>query len=252
MGLSAFVKMETKIFSLKIPFRFLVYQLRSINIVLKDNAMEIPVRKLFLLLLFIVFILLAMHFFPESLSSTIHNRFNLDGEANVPTWYSTVLLFSVALSSLIIYHLDNISSYADKSWRLFWLGFGGVYCFFSLDEAARLHEIIDVNTSIKWIFIYAPLVGIFFVVCAYYLAVRNNNKTLRNWIIGGLIIYAAGGLFAEFVSYLFYPLPPALQQVEFVLEEGLELIGTILVLMGCLQESNRLYGIVHKHNLRKM
>ena len=45
--------------------------------------MEIPVRKLFLLLLFFLLILLVAHFIPESFSRTIHNRFNLDSEANM-------------------------------------------------------------------------------------------------------------------------------------------------------------------------
>jgi hypothetical protein len=169
-------------------------------------------------------------------------RFNLDTEANIPTWYSTVLLFSVSLSALFIHLVENKVLGRNHPWHLFWIGFAGVYCFLSLDEAARLHEILDL--WIKWVFVYAPFAGIFFIICTiYFVVIRKNDKSLRNWILGGLIIYALGGLFCEYINHIFYPLPPALMQTEFVLEEGLEMFGTIVVLMGCLQELRRLYGI---------
>ena len=127
---------------------------------LENHRIRLSIRKVFFLLLFIVLILVVMHFFPGSLSRMIQNRFNLDGEANIPNWYSTVLLFFVSLTSLGIYILsDNVS---HLHLRGFWLVFSGVYCFLSLDEAACLHEIIDIMTSIKWVYVYAPFAGIFF------------------------------------------------------------------------------------------
>jgi hypothetical protein len=218
--------------------------------------MAIPIRKLFLLLLFFVLILLAMHFFSKSLSSTIHNRFNLDSEANIPTWFSTLLLFCVSLTSLVIYILNR--SIASKvSWNSFWIGFGAIYLFLSLDEAARIHEIIDsdefetyvhkifdITWHLKWIYVYAPFSAIFFMVCTYFLIVINKNNDLRNWILGGLIVYALGGLIGESIDYFFYS-----SQVEVVFEEGFELLGTIMVFRGCLQELNRRYGVVYNHSV---
>lgn len=210
---------------------------------LSENGF-LSLRNLFLLLLFIVFILIAMHFFPETLSRNIHNRFNLDGEANLPTWFSTVLLFSVSVSSLMVYFLRNKMSNYDHAWCFFWLFFAAVYCFLSLDEAALLHEFFTQSTSLKWIFLYAPFFGIFFFICSYYLLViYQGDKKSRNSILGGLIIYVFGALVSESISYLLYPLPSWYQQVEFVLEEGFELVGTIIVLVGVLQELNRLYAL---------
>lgn len=203
---------------------------------LKSNRTSFPVPMIFLSLLCFVLVLVVMHFYPESRSRNIHNRFDLNAEANIPTWFSTVLLFSVSLCSLGIYILRKNTPQP----RIFWLMFSGVYCFLSLDEAARLHEIIDVATSIKWVFVYAPVAGIFFIICAYHL-IKNENKTLRQWILGGLVVYATGGLFSEFIGYSFYPLSPLLQQAEFVIEEALEMIGTLIVLRGCLHELNRLW-----------
>jgi hypothetical protein len=153
-------------------------------------------------------------------------------EANLPTWYSTVLLFAVSLSSLGIYILSNDHLHSRK----FWLIFSCVYCYLFIDEAACLHEIIDEVTPIKWVFIYAPFAAVFFMICVHQL-LNSTDKTLRNLILGGLIVYALGGLIGESISYLFSPLTP----LTFVLEEGLEMLGSIIVLMGCLRELNRLW-----------
>jgi hypothetical protein len=206
--------------------------------------MDSFMRRVFSFLLFVVLILLGMHFFPESVSKTTANRFNLNKEANVPTWYSTVLLFSVSASSLFIYVLGNRVVGREQRWRLFWMGFGGVFCFLSLDEAARLHEIIDDRTSVKWVYVYAPFAAVFFVVCSVHFAsIRTDDKSLRNWVLGGLIVYALGGLGTELIDYSFRRLLRPLRQTEFAIEEGLEMIGTIMVLMGCLGELRRLHGI---------
>jgi len=210
---------------------------------LAGNLMVISIRKLLLLLLFFVLILLVMDFFPSSWSSTIHNRFNLDKEANIPTWFSTVLLFSVSLTSLII-HILGRDIESDASWHSFWLGFSAVYCFLSLDEAARIHEIFDNSLQLKWIYVYAPFGALFFMVCTYFLIVINKNNVLSSWILGGLIVYALGGLIGESIDYFLYS-----SQAEVVFEEGFELLGTIMVFTGCLQELNRRHRVVYNHSV---
>ena len=87
----------------------------------------------------------------------------------------------------------------------------------------------------KWVFLYAPVAAVFFLWCAYHV-VRHERVSLRRWILGGLIVFALGGLACELVSYIFYPLPDVLQRIEFALEEGLEMVGVIFILVGCLLE----------------
>ena len=210
--------------------------------------MEISIRKLFFFLLITVFVLLVMNFYPyadiNSLSGTIHNRFNLDAEANIPTWFSTLLLFCVSLTSFILYNFRNKLK-IDTSMHTFWLVMSAAYCFLSLDEAARIHEVIDAILHIKWIYIYAPLAGIFFMTCVYFLVIINkdvNSKNLRNWIIGGLLIYALGGLGGETYDYFVHS-----SSVEVVFEEGLEFLGTIMVLIGSLQELERRHKVMCDH-----
>jgi len=212
--------------------------------------MKIPIRNIFIILIFITFVLLSIHsvivlsnhLFVESPSTFVVTRFHLDKEANVPTWFSSMLLFSISATAIIIYFTGQIRSSAYYLQRSFWIIFSSVFLFLSLDEAAQFHEIIDKSFSVKWVFVYAPLAGVFFLLCLYFLiVVERDEHVVRRWIIFGLFFYALGGLFSEYISYKF-SLPDALQQLEYVVEEALEILGAIMVLMGCFQKVNSITG----------
>jgi hypothetical protein len=167
---------------------------------------------------------------------TLQDRFDLDGEATIPSWFSGMLLMAVAVCAFII-HSVRYRLGGSLPTRFFWLVFGAFYMFMSADEVAELHEIIDAATSVKWIFVYAPVGGVFFLYVAWYFLVeRRAIGAVAGLILGGLLLFAVGGLFAEAVDHFFYPLPDMLQLVEIVVEEGLEMVGTALVLVGCLKE----------------
>ncbi len=196
------------------------------------NYTLIPSHKIFWMLLIVVFLLLLMSFVPPW-HEIIYSRVDLDGEATIPSAFSTMLLFSVSLFSFLIYRLGKTYE-DDTSWKYFWLIFGAVYCFLSLDEAACLHEIFDEARIIKWIYVYAPVFGIFFIVSAYFFININKNKSLIYWVVGGMIVYALGGLVAEAYDYFV-----GSSRAEEMIEEALEMIGAIMVLRGCLDEFNR-------------
>lgn len=197
--------------------------------------MVISIRKLFLLLILSELILLAMHFFPADWSWALEDRFDLDKEANVPTWFAVALLFSVSIIALLI-HIVGRNIRTATSWRSFWIVFSAVFCFLSLDESSRVHEGIDNVFHIKWIYVYMPLAALFFIFCTYFMKVINKNKTLNYWMLGGLIVYALGGLLCETISFYFYS-----GMAEVVVEEGLEMLGSIMVFTGCVQELERLH-----------
>ncbi|MDC7242695.1 MAG: hypothetical protein PQJ44_01655 [Sphaerochaetaceae bacterium] len=110
--------------------------------------------------------------------------------------------------------------------------------FLSLDEAAQIHEIFDETFNIKWIYIYAPLGGIFFLASTYFLTKITYLKKAF-WIIGGLMIFALGGLVGE--AYAYFINNSAYSLIETVFEEGLELLGSTFVLNGCMMEIDRLF-----------
>lgn len=182
----------------------------------------------------IISILAIFHIVSRNFSPVFSNAFSFDREANIPTWFSTVMLFSISISSLLIYRLKQHTS---NNWNKFWIFFAAFYCFLSLDEAACLHEILDSEQIIKWIFVYAPLCGIFYLVCIYYFFIQNSNRQLRNWILIGLFIYALGGLIGETIDH-FIELSSIGEFIEILFEELFELIGTSFVLIGVINELN--------------
>ena len=211
---------------------------------------EIPLRRIFWVLMACTLALVVLDAVPVllrrlagiELPPSIESRVQLNGEANIPTWFSTVLLFSVAATSLANHWLGAEPAGRNVVRRLFWLAFGIVFVYVSLDEAARFHELIDSESQyrLKWVFFYAPFAGIFLAACTYYLLwLRKDSPELTRWILGGLATYLAGGLLAEFVAYslaMAGQLTSEALHVEMTLEETLEMSGTILLWMGCLHE----------------
>ena len=156
----------------------------------------------------------------------------------MPTWFSTVLLFMISTTSYLLFSIKH----HQITERHFWIGFSLVFGFLSLDEAACLHENFDFFLA-KWVYLYAPFAGVFFVFCIYYL-LKIGNRKLTIKIITGLIIFGSGGLVCEFISYIFEPLPPVIQEIEFVAEEGLEMLGSVIILLGSLEKINQSVGVV--------
>jgi len=73
------------------------------------------------------------YFFSFSVAKT----FNLNLEANVPTWFSTLILFTNAALLAII---AAVHFQARDPWRYYWCGLSFVFVYLSMDEAASFHE----------------------------------------------------------------------------------------------------------------
>lgn len=209
--------------------------------------MLIPIRKVILFLLIIELFLLLMYFFPVDWSPGVANKFNLDNESNVPTWFSTVLLFAISLTSFGIYFLGSKFK-INSSLKTFWLLLSAVLCFLSADEASMIHEGLGHFFNIPWFYIYAPLGATIFIVFVYLLFVVNRNRALAYWILGGLIIYLLGALGGELIYYYIFKGTYAVAEVVF--EEGFEMFGEIIMLTGCLLELNRCLGIFNEQSFK--
>ncbi|HUU43624.1 MAG TPA: hypothetical protein VMX57_07585 [Planctomycetota bacterium] len=190
-----------------------------------------------MVLLVITGFLVLMHLFPAEWSGTIHNRFDLDAESNVPTWFATVLLFCVSLTAFGVFIVRGRHASHERGLG-FWAVFAGVYCFLSADEGGRLHEACMLLTHVHWLWIYAAFAAAFFALCLWYFLRVNRDRQVRNLVLGGMILYALGGMGCEAVGF-FLSLTPAQVECEVLAEEALEMLGSIAVLSGCLVALNR-------------
>lgn len=155
--------------------------------------------------------LLHSHFglFGErSLENSI-NLFNMDREGNIPTLFSSFLIF---LCAVIIYLIGK-SMKESKEPYVGWFLMGWVFLFLSLDEGAQFHELLIsmVRSRIEttglfyfaWMIPYMMLVILFIIVFIPFLK-RLPGETRNLFILSGAIFLLGavgmemlGGLRAE-------------------------------------------------------
>jgi hypothetical protein len=176
----------------------------------------------------------------------IKQLFDLDGDANIPAWFSSVQLFVIGLIFLLISRMsgrDNAPSPA--SLILFGLGF----IFLSADESASIHERMSVtlrNATVVprfrdghgvWISIYA-LIGVALLLLNYraFAAMWHRHRRAGTFLAGGVALLVVGGVGLEIVSYEFLRdgSTPLLYSLEVVAEEFLEMFGASLALYGAM------------------
>lgn len=63
----------------------------------------------------------------------------------------------------------------------FCLIFSSVYCFLSLNEAARFHEMVTDSLKVKWIYVYAPIALLFFLYCVKVLCHGKHTRYLHKF-----------------------------------------------------------------------
>lgn len=206
-------------------------------------GLRVPFRRVLLVLMACILALVLLDampvFFRRVLGLEVplflEQRVGLDFEQNIPTWYSTLLLFVIAVTAFLTYRLGPAPAESNRFGRWFWAGFAAVFTFLSADEAASLHEMLD-EMWMKWIYKYAPVAAVLFLACLYYfLWVRSDDRKLAAWIIGGMLLYGLGALGGDYVQYTMH-LTSEMERIEKVIEESLELIGASLILLGCLHE----------------
>ena len=189
---------------------------------------EAPAVALALVLCGAVLLLVIGHFLSPHLPTAVSSRIHLNTEASIPAWFSSSLLLSVSLCSAWLW-LDSAGS-TRRHWA--WLSAG--YLFLSADETARLHELVDLLTPIKWVILYAPVALAMFALVWRDLAAEPGVDS--RWILGGIVVFGIGGVGCEAISALLQPMQPFWQEVEYAIEESLEMLGSIGVLTGCLSK----------------
>lgn len=119
--------------------------------------------------------------------------FSLSYEANVPTWYASVLLFSCAL---VLGSIARIARAKRGQWGIL----GAIFAYLSLDEAIEIHEHLGALVPSRVIYfgwvvpaaIVVALVGVAYVPFLRAL----DAATRRRFVVAGAI-YVGGALGME-------------------------------------------------------
>ncbi len=196
-------------------------------------------------LILIVLYLMSNYIFMVPLCM-IRRLFDLNGEANIPTWFSSTQLFSLFVLS-IIYSIQI----ENEHLRRFYFLIGLVFLFFSADETSMIHEGITFHFSKlsihsffpdahgMWILVYPIILIILGCIFWKGLLAFWNEKTGRAIFIIGAVVFVAGGVGFEVFGYylsFYQKAEPMLHIIEVTAEESFELLGQSLMIYALLSK----------------
>jgi len=205
---------------------------------LKLRYTEKDLKKLISGLVIIEIILVSIHIVVSLLGIPIE-RFNLNGEANIPTWFSSTQLFMIGVVFLLSAHHSNKHHHPSP---LFLSIVGIGFIFLSVDEAAIIHE--HITGALKhiewiprfghgrgiWIFLYF-LIGLTLLIIGYREMLESWKYYKREIVIFiiGSIIFVFGAVGLEIIKFeviLKYPF----NLLQVVFEEFFEMLGATVIL----------------------
>ncbi|MBI1977213.1 MAG: hypothetical protein HYS55_00510 [Candidatus Omnitrophica bacterium] len=212
--------------------------------------LETQERRFVYALIAMVVVLLVGHVLAVLLAKyswQLERAFDLDREGNVPTWFSSFLWILVSINA---YRCGQKSPVNRE--RGFWFVVAFVFILFSVDEVASFHENLSMmirNRLLKgffkgkflgpalWPVFFGPFVAVLvtWLVIELRSSLRNARMATRYFLIGlGLFLF--GGVVIELISNLTINSPGLqhgpLYQLEVMVEEGSEMMGAIIILIG--------------------
>ena len=173
---------------------------------------SIKPKKALLFLLSCIGLLLILHiasyinFYVNDLEvkEFFFRKLNLSSERNVPSIFSSFILF---IASILLFSIA-FSQLKISNNKTLWIFLGILFLFLSLDELLRIHEKIGrwVNKSIEttgifhyaWVIPYGICLLILSIACFKPL-MQLPKETLRNFIISG-VIFVSGALGLEMLA----------------------------------------------------
>jgi hypothetical protein len=172
--------------------------------------------------------------------------FNLEGENNLPSWYSSVALL---LCSAALGNIGLQRRHEGNPWAWHWLALAFGFLCLSADEAASIHEmaaplvdrwlettgqmdtvISGIGTS--WLLAGIPVAAIVFLMFWGFLQHLPFTTRALFLIAGGLFITGAIGVEAVGGRYLLHNggSHTLTYQMMVAVEEGLEMVGIVVFL----------------------
>ena len=231
-------------------------------------AMSVPVSKgikmvsrvyipSFILTLVIIDLTLGIAYILNALAGLPYRKFtiflDLNGEANLPTWYSSIKWFCVATLLGIFAH-HNVTLSQRKSWLLATLPL--VFLALSLDEVAQIHEWLGRKSDILlprgsrehtlfsrtgiWMFVIGIPFLVFFMVLIFSVwSYFQRAPTALVKVLLGMAITLAGAIGIETLSN-FVARNSVYSALQILLEEWCEMLGATIVLWGS-------YELLYRH-----
>jgi hypothetical protein len=162
-------------------------------------------------------------------------QFNLDEEANLPTWYSSTALLLVAL---LLTMIGVVKRGMDDRYARHWLLLAAMFLYLSADEAARLHEMSEPFTTrlhLTGYLFYPWIIGgaaiVLLVGLAYLPFVWHLPRGIRALVVSAGMLYVGGALGIEAIGanmHYRYGFENMRYSIAVAAEESGEMFGVLL------------------------
>lgn len=169
---------------------------------------------------------------------SLERYFFYDLEGNVPTWFSSILLFLCAERA---WRVASAARASGDRWHRHWRGLSAIFAYLSLDELVQLHEQVVVPLrralslggalTFAWVVIAVPLVIVFAIFYLRFL-MAQPLWTRVGFVVSGLV-YVGGAAGMEMIGSLVVTalgFQSLLYAAVSAVEEGAEMLGLVLFL----------------------
>src|ERR1044072_6055848 len=175
-----------------------------------------------------------------------HRLVNLDGEANIPAWFSSSQLL---FGCLVAWVTGLLQSSRDRPSGLFLFMIGSWFILMSMDETAQLHEGITgiIGTRyVDWLptflLTHKEIVALLLILALAVLRfIWGDLKAIWRWsrresilALTGMCVFLLGAAGIEPLGYKFLQLGSVVYKVEVTIEEFMEMFGASLVVYAAL------------------
>ena len=180
------------------------------------------------------------HFAGFERIKTFRLLFDLDGEANIPAYFSALLILSVSICAWILHR-----TVTHKRLRNGWLMASALLFFLSWDEASQIHEKLNKSMhallgggdqgifTFAWVIPYSVLVALVAVVMIPFIKELPRKLFLKLALAGS--VYVSGAIGMEMIGAV-HEFQSASYITMISIEESLEIGGMLLFLFFLLQE----------------
>lgn len=176
------------------------------------------------------------YYWVEKVRHSYVRLFDVNREANIPTWFSSTILL---LSALLLAQIYCQKKDARDRYALHWAALALIFTGFSLDETAVLHEMTIIPLRAMFhltgLFTYGwILIGIASVVVAaiaFYKFLFSLPGRIRHLFLAAATLFIGGGLVVESITGLFTDRNGHETRLCLLicnLEEFLEMLGVIV------------------------
>ena len=175
-----------------------------------------------------------------------HRLVNLDGEANIPAWFSSSQLL---FGCLVAWVTALLQGSRNRPSGLFLFMIGSCFILMSMDETAQLHEGITgiIGTRyVDWLptflLTHAEIIALLLILALAGLRFMwRDLKAIWRWsrresvlALAGMCVFMLGAAGIETLGYKFLQLGSLVYKIEVTIEEFMEMFGASLVVYAAL------------------